>query len=120
MALMQLSCKCSNTGKKLLVKNFVAPWTDVYFNGKKSNLRTKIEQVVIPGGVISSPLLPARLLLADKGVKGDSGALIRDSNDDEAVGIYLGGYNSPSNKVGGIAQHVFQITKTMDLDILPS
>lgn len=103
---------------RLQAPSFIAPWTDVEFFGASSGHHvTKITTVTDTRGVLSSSLAPARIMLADFGRAGDSGALVMVSKRRAAAGIYLGVLTDPAGRSEGIAQHAGQVTKCMDMEL---
>ncbi len=103
---------------RLSVPKTVAPYTDVEFWGASSGHHvTKVTLVADTRGVVSSSLAPARVILADYGRGGDSGALVTITKRRAAVGIYLGVLTDPAGRSEGIAQHAGQATKCMGMEL---
>jgi hypothetical protein len=64
-----------------------------------------------------SSLLPARTILADAGLGGDSGALVLDSNSQTSgAGFYIGELTDPAGRSEGIAQNGYQVEQLMDME----
>ncbi|MGI8912771.1 MAG: hypothetical protein ACR2JY_03090 [Chloroflexota bacterium] len=75
-------------------------------------------------GIFSSTLLPARIMLADYGRGGDSGALVQDlttsnpaTGKQPVVGIYIGAVTDQAGHTEGVAQHAFQAMQLMDMEL---
>lgn len=70
----------------------VAPWTDVEFTGAGSGVvhRTKVTAVTDIMGILSSPLLPMRLVLANHGSPGGLRGARAGTEDDQSRGSVHG------------------------------
>lgn len=114
-----VSCKCSRGGKTpILPIKYVAPWMDVEF--KDASLRkvaTKVTSITDTKGIFGSSILPSRIFIAHAGKPGDSGALITEAGTNNAIGIYMGEFMDAAGQGGGIAQHAFQVTEIMDMEL---
>jgi hypothetical protein len=101
------------------VRPLVAPWMDVNYHGAATarTIVTKVSSITDTLGVYSSSSLPARVFLADGGQQGDSGALVRDHDSGDAVGIYMGELTDPRNRTEGFAQHAYQAQILMELEL---
>lgn len=97
----------------------VAPWTDVEFTGAGSGglHRTKVTAVTDILGILSSPLLPVRVVLANHGSPGDSGALVLEPKTSKAVGLYMAEFSDQAGRSGGLAQHMEQVVQIMDMEL---
>jgi hypothetical protein len=98
----------------------VPQWLDVTFNGAESGKhRTKVTAITDQLGILDSPLVPVRLLLAAQGRPGDSGALVleADRSTPRAVGIYIAGHCDVAGRGGGLAQHMQQAVEIMDMEL---
>jgi len=116
-ALVQSQCSQAHQ-QQIYPRHLVAPWTDVVFDGAASGRHyTKITAVTDTMGILNSSALPARVFLADKGRAGDSGALVADAQSGDPIGIYMGEYNDLAGRTGGIAQHAYQATQLMDMEL---
>lgn len=105
------------SGSPIQTLQIPVPWMDVEFEGSMSSIATKITSVPDVQGVLTSPLLPARFFLANYGHPGDSGALVRDVNTQNAAGIYLGSFTNPAGGSGGIAQLAYQAQHILDIEL---
>ncbi len=94
----------------------VAPWSDVQIGRQSGPISTKVRAVSDTSGIIGSPDLPARLVLAESGTHGDSGALVTDVATDSGVGLYIGEGADPAGLRVGIAQHLHQVHLLMDME----
>ena len=113
-----VTSSCSRAGRQVMPRQLVAPWMDVYVEGESSGRRhTKVTAVSDTMGILNSASLPARVFLASAGRGGDSGAIVAEARSDDPVGIYMGGYSNPAGQVGGIAQHAYQVTQLMDMEL---
>lgn len=110
---------CSQaTPRRLYPRQLVPPWLDVEFSGATSGTYyTKVTSVTDTKGILTSAHLPSRIFLAAPGRPGDSGALVRETNSGDPIGIYMGEYSDPAGQRGGIAQHVYQATELMDMEL---
>jgi hypothetical protein len=106
-----------NKGHQMQPRQLIAPYTDVDFSGARSTVSTKVTAVTDTKGILNSSALPSRIFLAQPGVGGDSGALVAESRSGTPIGIYMGSYLDPANLTGGIAQHLYQATEIMDMEI---
>jgi hypothetical protein len=99
------------------MKQHLAPYTRVTFEGVASRAHpTWVMSITDVRGVMSS-LLPARAILADAGLGGDSGALVWDSNDETSgAGFYIGELTDPAGRSEGIAQNGYQVEQLMDME----
>ena len=113
-----ITSRCSRTASPLHTRKLVAPWSDVFFEGSSSGrVDTKVTDITDTRGILNSSSLPVRVFLAHHGRGGDSGALVRDSLNGYAVGIYMGMYTDLAGNSGGFAQHAFQATELMDMEL---
>lgn len=79
------------------------------------NVHTEVLHTSGQIGIYDSPYVPHRIFLKHHGVKGDSGALVQGN---EPVGIYVGeGEDENSGKTVGIAQHLYQVQRMLDLKL---
>jgi hypothetical protein len=100
------------------VPALIAPWSDYEFSGAASGpVRGKVTKITDTSGIFTSAHLPIRLWLSSHGTEGDSGALVRDSVSGDPIGLYVGGYADPVGSAGGLAQHLYQATTLMDMEI---
>jgi hypothetical protein len=106
-----------NGNVRLSMNQHLAPYTSVTFEGVASRAHpTWIMSITDVRGVMSS-LLPARAILADAGLGGDSGALVLDSNfQTSGVGLYIGELTDPAGRSEGIAQNGYQAEQLMDME----
>jgi hypothetical protein len=108
---------CSLAGNKMNPKQHIAPWTTVEFRGGVSGpISCQITDITNTQGVFSNAYLPIRIFIDSPGQPGDSGALVEIPASDP-VGLYMGEYMSLSGVRGGFAQHLFQVTSIMDMEI---
>jgi hypothetical protein len=106
-----------NLGGRLETLRYVAQWSDVQFTGmgSKKAVKTKVTEVWFRD--INHPSIPARIFLAWPGEKGDSGALVVDTNG-KGIGIYLGGQvNIATNRMEGFCQHLDQAANLLECDL---
>lgn len=96
--------------------HLVAPWTDVQFEGRQSGrIHTKVTSVHDTRGSLS-PWTPIRIYLADRGMPGDSGALVEDGSS-QGVGLYMGEIRDLSGRFEGVGQHLGQAAHSMNLNL---
>jgi hypothetical protein len=98
------------------IENLVAAWTPAKLMGASGTRDTFITAISDTFGIFDSPFLPSRLTLAEGGVPGDSGALVIDGRK-HACGLYMGEFRNPAGQVGGVAQHLYQVDRMMDLEL---
>jgi hypothetical protein len=107
--------------KRLKAAVAVAPWIDVEFIGTASGAHTtKVLSTTDQLGILNSPLFPVRILLADHGESGDSGALITETfggSQQRAIGLYMGQFTDQAARIGGLAQHMEQVVQIMDMEL---
>jgi hypothetical protein len=109
----------SRQGSPAHVPQLIAPWSDYEFAGSASSgpIRGKVTKISDTNGIFTSEHLPIRIFLSSHGTDGDSGALVIDTASGHPIGLYMGGYADPAGGTGGIAQHLFQATSIMDMEV---
>lgn len=105
-------------GTKLLPIQNVAPWTPINFMCRfRGLIRSVITSCDNPLGIYNSWMFPLRIVFADHGDGGDSGTLVFDEATGRPVGIYMGMYRDSAGRAGGVAQHLFQATEILGLEL---
>jgi hypothetical protein len=101
----------------LSMMQYIAPGTKVTFEGAASRAHSTLVTQITDTRLVVSSLLPARAILAEPGLGGDSGALVWDSNNNTlGVGFYIGELRDPAGRFEGIAQNGYQVEKLMDME----
>jgi hypothetical protein len=110
---------CDTTTNKMIspIEN-VAPWTNVSFQTEhKGVVKARVTSCENPLGIFDSPLFPLMIIMDEHGDHGDSGSLVLDTESGRPIGLYVGSYVDRAGRRGGIAQHLYQVTQIMKLNL---
>jgi hypothetical protein len=100
-------------------RTLVAPGTPVEFYGSRTgHVVTTVTATTDLLQIYNAPAFPITLILAMSGRKGDSGALVTETAAGVAAGLYVGKYSNKHGNAGGLAQHVEQVCRIMDMELL--
>lgn len=114
-----IKCDCiaehAANAKKVKALQFIPPYIPAEIWGSRSDvIVTRVEHVTDTFNIFSEEF-PARIVLADYGVDGDSGGMVL-AQGRKPIGIYMGQMKSEKRE-GGFAQHLFQAADILKVDL---
>lgn len=104
--------------RKLFVQAAAAPWSHIEFVGQSSGrVRGQVCMSTDILGIGSSAVIPVHYYLSVAGRTGDSGALVRNADYPQGVGIYNGAAWDPTGREYGWSTSLHQVTVRMDIEV---
>jgi hypothetical protein len=114
-AVLDLGAGHMSTGaKRIPIYPAVAPGTNVTVYGISGHFRADVLRVMDDPKYFGN-MVAHRAFLDQFGQYGDSGALVREANSQEAVGVYIGQTKGPPAE--GVVQLMRQVTKYFEVDL---
>lgn len=115
-----VTCSCATQSLTTVsTLTLVPPGIPVEFSGSRTGrVSTTVTATSDQLGIYGAPAFPIHLVLATQGTRGDSGALVTETVTNRATGLYIGEYRNNKGVTGGIAQHIEQVCRIMDMELL--